>query len=62
MKMNFDSIELHVLDMCVLANNQLVASTNNNSISIFNKNFDLIRRIERIDEKPIYSCGVVFNE
>ena len=62
MKMNFDSIELHVLDMCVLANNQLVASTNNNSISIFNKNFDLIRRIERIDEKPIYSFGVVFNE
>ncbi len=57
----YENYAIQVLDMCVLANNQIVASTNNNSLSLFDENFDLIKRIERIDDKPIYSFGVAYN-
>ena len=61
-KMTFETIQIQVLDICVLLNNRIVASTNNNSISIFDEKFNLIKKVDGFDEKPIYSFGVAVHK
>jgi hypothetical protein len=59
---NFATVDMHALvyDICVLPNNCFL-SLNFDSISVVDEKFNIIKTIQKIDDKPISSPGSALN-
>jgi hypothetical protein len=59
-KGNYETVQMKVLDVCVLPNNRLL-STTLYSIAILDEKFNIVKETKYIDGNAIYSYGVAFN-